>query len=99
MRAFHLSALLAPLALSLSFAAQADWPAGTRDTYMNDCLATASQSVDAKQAKAHCECGADVIEKKFSTEEIKALNDRQTPPSDALRQRLVQAVGSCSSDS
>lgn len=90
--------LLAMTALPLAglpFAAQAEWPEGARDVYMNECMATASQNVDRSQAEKHCLCGADVIEKDFSREEINALNDRQTPPPPALRERLLQSVAVC----
>lgn len=79
----------------LPMAAHAEWPEGSRDTYMNECLATASQNVDKDQAEKHCECGADVIEKNFTREEIMALNDRQNAPPAALRERLLQSVAVC----
>lgn len=81
--------------VAMPFAVQAEWPAGARDAYMNECMATASQNVDTSQAEKHCLCGADVIEKEFSSEEINALNDRQTPPSADLRERLLLSVAAC----
>lgn len=83
------------IAAALPLAAHAEWPAGARDTYMSECLATASQNVDKTQAEKHCECGADVIEKNFSADEINALNNRETAPPAALRERLLQSVAVC----
>lgn len=94
MRIQPLLRLLA-IAAALPLAAQAEWPAGSRDTYMDECLATASQNVDKGQAEKHCECGADVIEKNFTREEILTLNDRQNAPPAALRERLLQSVAVC----
>jgi hypothetical protein len=96
MRLSTLSTLFAaPLALALCASAQAEWPGNTRQTYMNDCLATATQNVDAKEARAHCECGADVIQKKFTSQEIERLSDRSNPPSTELHERLLAAVSAC----
>ena len=95
MRVRSLLRLLVPVVVAMPLAAHAEWPAGSRDTYMDECLATARQNVDSSLAEKHCECGADVIEKNFSSEEITALNDRQTPPPAALRERLVQSVAVC----
>ena len=50
MRTIRLLAFAAPLALLLPLSAQADnWPAGAKKDYMKDCVAAASQSVDAKR--------------------------------------------------
>ena len=62
---------------------------GAVNVYSNE------QNVDTSQAEKHCLCGADVIEKEFSSEEINALNDRQTPPSADLRERLLLSVAAC----
>lgn len=96
MRTRPLFRLLLPAFIAMPLLAQAEWPAGTRATYMDECLATARQNVDSEQAEKHCQCGADVIEKNFSSAEIKTLNDRQTPPPADLRERLIQAVAACS---
>lgn len=91
MRLYRLLTLAAPIALLLPLSAQAAWPAGARDQYMNECVATASQNVDQAAAQAHCTCGANVIEKKFSTAETQELNS-QTAEGGALRARLLKEI-------
>lgn len=95
MRFHYLLALAAPFALLLPINAQAAWPAGEKANYMKDCVAAASQSVDAKTATSHCECGANVLEKKFTTDEIKQLLNTKTPPPPALRDRALTEVSAC----
>ncbi len=95
MRTLPLTALFA---LSLSGTAYAEWPSGARATYMDECLATARQTVESAEAEKHCACGADVIGKNFSTEEIRQLNDRQTPPPVELRERLYTGLAACRSE-
>ena len=86
MRMIHALIFAAPLALLLPMTAQADnWPAGAKKDYMKDCVAAASQSVDAKTAEQHCACGAEKISEKFSTAEIKQLMSKTTQPSAELR--------------
>ena len=93
----RLIGFVAPLMLVLPFTAQAAWPEGVRDTYMQECLVTAQATVGAEQAKTHCECAADVIGEEFSEAEINALNDPQKPAPMELQNRLVEAVGTCNS--
>ncbi len=92
MRTLPLTALLV---LGLSATAHAEWPQGTRATYMDDCLATARQTVSEQDAEKHCSCGAEVIEKNFSADEIRQLSDRQTPPPVELRDRLYRELAAC----
>jgi hypothetical protein len=91
MRLYRLLTLAAPIAMLLPLSAQAAWPSGARDQYMNECIATATQSVDKATAQTHCTCGANVIEKKFSTAETKELNS-QTAEGGALRARLLKEI-------
>jgi len=95
MRFIHLFALAAPLALLLPLSAQAAWPAGVKASYMKDCTAAASQGVNPELAKQHCTCGADVLEKKFTTEEIKQLMDAKNPPSADLGNRALKEISVC----
>lgn len=95
MRLHQFLALAAPFALLLPISAQAAWPAGEKANYMKDCVAAASQSVDAKTATSHCDCGANVLEKKFTTDEIKQLLNTKTPPPAALRDRALTEVSAC----
>jgi hypothetical protein len=88
-------ALLTPLVLALPISAHAAMDAKTRTSYMNECSSAATQSnpgMDAKAVQAHCECGAQQIEKNFSDKEIASLNDKTTPPSAAMTTRLQKAV-------
>ncbi|MCU1753065.1 hypothetical protein [Pseudomonas sp. 6D_7.1_Bac1] len=95
MRLIRLFALATPLALLLPLSAQAAWPAGVKASYMKDCTAAASQSVNPELAKQHCTCGADVLEKKFTTEEIKQLMDPKNPPSADLSNRALKEISAC----
>ncbi|WP_296267679.1 hypothetical protein [Pseudomonas sp. UBA6562] len=78
MRLQSLLAFTALGALSLPFAASAgDLPAGKHDAYMSQCEQVATgQGLNAQAAKAHCQCGAQAIQKNFSTAEIEALDSK-----------------------
>ncbi len=95
MRLLKLLALAAPLTLLLPLSAQAAWPAGARADYMKDCTAAASQNIDAKSAEKHCACGADKLNEKFTTEEIKELMSKTKQPSADLRTRALDAIAAC----
>ena len=95
MRLTRLFALAAPLALLLPLSAHAAWPAGVKAQYMSDCTKAASQSVNPAEANKHCACGADVLEKKFTTQEIAQLMDPKTPPSTELGQRALTEISVC----
>jgi len=92
---YRLIGFVAPLVLALPLTAQAAWPEGVRDTYMQECLVTAKTAVGAEQAKVHCECAADVISKEFSEAEINTLNKPQKTAPMELQNRLIAAVGTC----
>ena len=86
MRLQSLLALTAAGALLLPMAAQADWPAGKKDAYMQQCVQVATgQGLDAKTADAHCKCGAEAIKKNFSEAEIKELDSK-----DGVDAKLMQ---------
>lgn len=96
MKMLRVAALLAPLALAFPISAHAAMDAKTQSSYMNECTAAAAQNnpgMDASAVKAHCECGAQQINKTFSDKEIAALNDKTTPPSTEMTSRLQKAVG------
>lgn len=95
MRLTQLLTLAAPLALLLPLSAQAAWPAGARADYMEDCTAAASQSIDAKSAEKHCACGAEKLNEKFTTDEIKELMSKSKQPSAELRTRALDAIAAC----
>jgi hypothetical protein len=98
MRLNSLLAATASLALLLPLGAQAaapsNWPAGARDSFIQDCSAAASQNVDVKTAKDHCECGANKIDAELSTAEIKELMTNQNADP-ALKNKAVAAISSC----
>ncbi|WDR34316.1 hypothetical protein NN484_17565 [Pseudomonas serboccidentalis] len=97
MRLIRLFAFAAPLALLLPLSANAAWPAGVKAQYMKDCTAAASQNnkVNTAEAEKHCGCGADVLEKKFTTQEISQLMDPKTPPTAELGQRALKEISVC----
>ena len=85
---------LSLLSLGAQAAAPSNWPAGARNSFVSDCSAAASQNVDAKTAKKHCECGADKINAELSSAEIKELMSNQNA-STALKNKAVAAISSC----
>ena len=89
-----LAASLTLLSLGAQAAAPSNWPAGARDSFIKDCSAAASQNVDAKTAKDHCECGADKLNAELSTAEIKELMTNPNA-SQALKTKAVTAISSC----
>jgi len=95
MRLIRLFAFATPLALLLPLSANAAWPAGVKAKYMSDCTSAASKSVNPAEANKHCACGADVLEKKFTTEEISQLMDPKTPPTTELGQRALKEISVC----
>ncbi|AZF32927.1 hypothetical protein C4J89_3460 [Pseudomonas sp. R4-35-07] len=89
-----LAASLAFLSFGAQAAAPSNWPEGARDAFVKDCSAAASQNVDVKTAKDHCECGADKINAELSTAEIKELMTNQNA-SPELKNKAVAAISSC----
>ncbi|WP_300724547.1 hypothetical protein [Pseudomonas sp.] len=94
MRISRLFAFAAPLTLLIPLAQAAEWPAGTKQQYMTNCVAAASQSLDAKKATQHCECGAQQLSAQFSTAELKELMGK-TQPSPELRTKALNAILPC----
>ncbi|MDY0831389.1 MULTISPECIES: hypothetical protein [unclassified Pseudomonas] len=91
---FALAASLTLMSLGAHAAAPSNWPAGARDSFIKDCSSAAQQSVDAKTAKDHCECGADKINAELSSAEIKELMTNQNA-SPELKNKAVAAISSC----
>ena len=95
MRLTRLFALAAPLAMLLPLSAHAAWPAGMRDAFMADCSKAAATNIGEANAKKHCACGANELDKKFSTEEIKQLMSKERAPSPELVQKAQAAIAMC----
>ena len=93
MRFQTLLALAAAGAMMLPVGANAgSWPAGKKGDYMDQCVeATKGQGVSLTQADQHCKCGANAIEKNFTTEEILQL-DSKTGVDPKLISRAQNAV-------
>ncbi|PWB35640.1 hypothetical protein DCO48_01770 [Pseudomonas sp. SDI] len=93
MRLQSLLTLAAAAALLLPLGANAGpWPAGKKGAYMDQCVQVASQQgVSATVADQHCKCGANAIEKNFSTAEIEQL-DSKTGVDAKLMKRAQDAV-------
>ncbi len=89
-----LATSLALFSLGAQAAAPSNWPAGARDSFVKDCSSAAQQSVDAKTAKDHCECGADKINAELTTAEIKELMTNQNAKPE-LKNKAVAAISSC----
>ncbi|RON20839.1 hypothetical protein BK660_17505 [Pseudomonas brassicacearum] len=95
MRLTRLFAFAAPLALMLPLSAHAAWPAGVKAQYMSDCTKAASQKLNMAEAQKHCACGAEVLDKKFTSQEITQLMDKNNPPGAELSQRALKEISAC----
>ena len=93
MRLQSLLALAAAGVLALPVAATAgNFPAGKEGTYMDQCIqATSGRGFDAKTANMHCKCGAEVIKKNFTDEEILELDSKDGVDA-KLKQRAIIAI-------
>ena len=97
MRFQSLLALTAVGALMLPMAANAgSWPEGKKGAYMDQCVQTASvNGLDAKAAKSHCECGAQAIEKNFSTKEIQDLDSKDGVDANLMKRAKAAVQAAC----
>lgn len=95
MRLIRLIALASPLIMLLPLSAQAAWPAGVRESYMKDCVSSASKSVDQKSAETLCACGANKLNEKFTTTEISELMSKTKQPSAELQTKALEAIQEC----
>ncbi|BBH45502.1 hypothetical protein [Pseudomonas sp. KU43P] len=93
MRVQSLLALAAAGALLLPLGAHAgEFPSGAKANYMSQCTQAATgQGLDAKSADKHCKCGAEAIEKNFTTAEIADLDSKDGVDA-KLMQRAQTAV-------
>ncbi len=87
-----LLALVAPLAFALP--AVADWPAGAKDQFTTECVASARTDHSRDQAKAFCDCAADEVAKEFSQSELEEMGQQQQVDA-ATQQRLINASTAC----
>ncbi|MCY1398717.1 hypothetical protein D3C76_207360 [compost metagenome] len=91
MRSQHLFSLVAACALALPLTALAEWQADEKAKYMEACeTAAMNNQVSQSSATQHCDCSADVIDKKFTKEEVAELNSGG--PRVALQNRLISEV-------
>ncbi|WP_342374530.1 hypothetical protein NVS55_24635 [Myxococcus stipitatus] len=83
--------------LVLPLAAQAGaWPAGKKAEYMGQCMQVAAlQGVDAKKADQKCKCGADAIEKSFTTAEIEVLSGKETADPKLMQRAMTVIQTKC----
>ena len=86
--------LAACVPLLVSFSAAADWPAGAKNQFTEECIASAQGSHSQAQLRAYCECAATQVSSEFSEAELRELG-QQASPDPALRQRLIDASSSC----
>ncbi|MFD2643605.1 hypothetical protein [Pseudomonas japonica] len=96
MRLHSLLTLTAVASLLLPMAAHAGpWPAGKKGEYMDECVQVAKKQnpgIDVKQVDAHCKCGADAIEKNFTTQQIEDLDSSADGVEANLKERAQQVV-------
>jgi hypothetical protein len=80
MNTFRLFSLLAPFALALPLSAHAAMDSATHQTFIQNCMAAATQKLDAQAAEAHCTCGANSVNKHFSdAESIRSMMRKRHP--------------------
>ena len=99
MRMTHLLAFAAPLALLLPLSAQAAWPKELKKQFTAQCVPAAQKTIDEKSAKAHCACGADKIDKNFTTAQIKELMSPEGAKNTQLQQDALNAIAECKASS
>ena len=87
-----LLALVAPLAFALP--AVADWPAGAKDQFTTECIASARTDHSRDQAKAFCDCAADEVAQEFSQSELEQMGQQQQLDP-AVQERLINASVRC----
>lgn len=92
MKLTRLLALLAPIALAMPLSAQAAMSAPTKAKFIQDCVATAGQKLDAASAKSHCECGAEQVSKNFSSAEIEKMSSANPPPTPEQTKKMSDLV-------
>ncbi|MDI2594968.1 hypothetical protein NYP20_10285 [Pseudomonas sp. N3-W] len=92
MRLNRLLAIFAPVALLLPLTAHADWPAGLRKQYMDQCVPAAAQKIGDAAAKAVCGCGADQL-KSYPASDLKALMSGTA--SQELGDKAMQKIALC----
>ncbi|WP_166360210.1 hypothetical protein [Pseudomonas akapageensis] len=91
MRFQHLFSLVAACAMALPLTANAAGLDGQRDQYLKACETSAkAHQVSAAGATQHCKCSAEVVDSKFTQEEVGKLNDGTA--SAALVDRLKTEV-------
>ncbi|MFJ7885139.1 hypothetical protein ACIQYF_16945 [Pseudomonas sp. NPDC096917] len=95
MRMTHLLAFAAPLALLLPLSAEAAWPKDLKASYMKDCTAAAAPKIGEKAAQSHCSCGADKIDKNFTTAQIKELMGPDGAKNPPLQQKALDVIAEC----
>jgi len=97
MRLHSLLALAAASVLLLPMGANAGpWPAGKKGQYMDQCVQVATgQGVDAKTADTHCKCGADAIEKNFTTAEIEDLDSKDGVDAKLMQRAQTAVANAC----
>ncbi|WP_095095800.1 hypothetical protein [Pseudomonas sp. Irchel 3A5] len=88
----RLFALLAPLALAMPLTAHAAMSAPTKAKFIQDCVSTAGQKLDAASAKSHCECGAEQVSKNFSSAEIEKMSNGGQPPTREQTEKMRKLV-------
>ena len=92
MKLLRVLALLAPVALTMPISAHAAMTPAEKSTFITECKAAAGKTLKDDAAKAHCECGAQQVNKSFTDKEIAALNSKTEAPSTELTARLQKEV-------
>ncbi|MFZ6050228.1 hypothetical protein ACFW0H_29420 [Pseudomonas sp. CR3202] len=94
MRYQTLIALFAPLLIGLPVVA-AEWPAGERDLFIQECKSSAQANLAADKLQRYCSCAADQVSAEFSGAELEALKTQKTPLPERTHQRLLKVSQSC----
>ncbi|WP_044871160.1 hypothetical protein [Pseudomonas sp. LFM046] len=94
MRCKTLIALFVSMLIGLP-AIGADWPAGEREKFMQDCQSSGQATVAPDKLQRYCGCAADKISNEFSREELDRLKGQKTPLPEETQARLVKVSQSC----
>ena len=89
-----LIALFVPMLVGLP-AVAAEWPAGERDHFIQECQTSAQASIAPEKLQRYCSCAADKVSNEFSRAELDELKAQKTPLPQETHQRLLKVSQSC----
>ncbi|BAN46168.1 hypothetical protein [Metapseudomonas resinovorans] len=94
MRCKTLTTLLVSAVISLP-AIAAQWPAGERERFVQDCKSATQAKIEEDNLERYCGCAADKVGNDLSDAELQKLAGQKTPLPESLQKRLEAVSKSC----